>query len=431
MISSRRAINMRMSDGAVQRKHRPDYWLILCATLLMLIGVIIVYSVGPQYANLQNSAYGSDYSSSYFFIKQVMGIALAIGGFAAAALLPFDFFKNNAARLLLIGLGLSALLFVVGNLLHIDAIAQNTLGAYRWFRVGPIGFQPSELLKLAMILYMAVFLGKRYQEDRIDDVKETIYPMVGLVGVLMLVVVGLQKDMGTGIALAAAAASIFIVSKVKITTLWKIALAAVLLLGVAAVTSPHRMERIVTFFGAGDAAVQNENDYHIRNAMIALGTGGVAGRGVGKSIQSTGYLPEAINDSIFAVIGEVFGFIGASLVVALFVVLLFRMLKVVDCSPDMTYRLVVAGIFGWILAHFFMNIASMIHLAPLTGITLPFLSAGGSSMLFSGMALGIVFQLSRYTAHKPIEIGGHDADISRRRRLGGSRYSSRRRTSRT
>ena len=165
--------------------------------------------------------------------------------------------------------------------------------------------------------------------------------------------------------------------------------------------------------------------------MIALGTGGLTGRGIGKSIQSTGYLPEAINDSIFAVIGEIFGFAGTVLVVVLFAALLLRVLRVAEYSPDMTRRLVVAGIFGWLFAHFFMNIASMIHLAPLTGITLPFLSAGGSSMLFSGAALGIVFQLSRYTAHKPIDIGGQDADISRRRRLGGSRYSSRRRVARS
>ena len=422
---------IQLDDGGVQRKHRPDYWLVLCAALLMLIGMIIVYSVGPQYANLQNNAYGSNYSSSYFFIKQLVGIALAIGGFVALTLTSFDYLKRHVVQLMMIGVGMSALLFLMGNVLHIDAIAQNTLGAYRWFHLGPITFQPSELLKLAMILYMAVFLGKRYRQGKIDDLKETVYPMVGLVGILLVVVVWLQKDMGSGVAIASAAASIFLVSTINAKTLMRIALVGVLCLVIATVTSPHRMERIITFFGSEESMTRDDNDYHIKNAMIALGTGGLVGRGVGKSIQSTGYLPEAINDSIFAVIGEIFGFVGTVLVVILFVVLLLRVLRVMEYSPDMTKRLTVAGVFGWILAHFFMNIASMIHLAPLTGITLPFLSAGGSSMLFSGAALGVVFQLSRYTAHKPIKIGDHDADISRRRRIGGSRYSGRRRVARS
>lgn len=432
MIGARhRDTYAQFMDGKIQRKHRPDYWLVLCATLLMLVGVIIVYSVGPQYANLQNSAYGSDYSSTYFFFKQLMGISLAVSGFVLLILVPFDYLKKHIFQLMLTGIGLSFLLFLIGNILHIDAIAQNTLGAYRWFHLGPINFQPSEMLKLAMTLYMAVFLGKRYQEGKINDLKETVYPAAALVGFLLFIVVVLQKDMGSGVAIAAAAASIFMVSTIRMKTLIQIALVGVLFLGLTAVTAPHRLERIATFFGAGESVSQDDNDYHIKNAMIALGTGGLTGRGIGKSIQSTGYLPEAINDSIFAVIGEIFGFAGTILVVVLFAALLLRILRVAEYSLDMTRRLVVAGIFGWLFAHFFMNIASMIHLAPLTGITLPFLSAGGSSMLFSGAALGIVFQLSRYTAHKPIDIGGQDADISRRRRLGGSRYSSRRRVTRS
>ena len=432
MIGARhRDRDVQFTDGKIQRKHRPDYWLVLCAALLMLVGMIIVYSVGPQYANLQNSAYGSDYSSTYFFFKQLMGISLAVSGFVLLVLVPFDYLKKYIFQLMMIGIGLSFLLFLIGNILHIDAIAQNTLGAYRWFHLGPVNFQPSELLKLAMTLYMAVFLGKRYQEGKINDLKETVYPAAALVGFLLFIVVVLQKDMGSGVAIAAAAASIFMVSTIRMKTLMQIALVGVLFLGLTAVTAPHRLGRITTFFGAGESVSQDDNDYHIKNAMIALGTGGLTGRGIGKSIQSTGYLPEAINDSIFAVIGEIFGFAGTVLVVVLFAALLLRVLRVAEYSPDMTRRLVVAGIFGWLFAHFFMNIASMIHLAPLTGITLPFLSAGGSSMLFSGAALGIVFQLSRYTAHKPIDIGGQDADISRRRRLGGSRYSSRRRVARS
>ena len=133
---------VQFTDGKIQRKHRPDYWLVLCAALLMLVGMIIVYSVGPQYANLQNSAYGSDYSSTYFFFKQLMGISLAVSGFVLLILVPFDYLKKYIFQLMMIGIGLSFLLFLIGNILHVDAIAQNTLGAYRWFHLGPVNFQP-------------------------------------------------------------------------------------------------------------------------------------------------------------------------------------------------------------------------------------------------------------------------------------------------
>ena len=113
MIGSGRRYDayIQLDDGGVQRKHRPDYWLVLCAALLMLTGMIIVYSVGPQYANLQNNAYGSNYSSSYFFIKQLVGIALAIGGFVALTLTSFDYLKRHVVQLMMIGVGMSALLF--------------------------------------------------------------------------------------------------------------------------------------------------------------------------------------------------------------------------------------------------------------------------------------------------------------------------------
>ena len=120
---------------------------------------------------------------------------------------------------MMIGIGLSFLLFLIGNILHIDAIAQNTLGAYRWFHLGPVNFQPSEMLKLAMTLYMAVFLGKRYQEGKINDLKETVYPAAALVGFLLFIVVVLQKDMGSGVAIEAAAASIFMLSTIRLNPL--------------------------------------------------------------------------------------------------------------------------------------------------------------------------------------------------------------------
>ncbi|MGB4762738.1 MAG: FtsW/RodA/SpoVE family cell cycle protein [Candidatus Saccharimonas sp.] len=404
--------------------------------LLMILGVVVMYAIGPQRANVLNNVHNTDfYTANYFVIKQAVSLAIACTAFwLMAIVVPFEFLKKHSIRLLQIGFGLCALLFVGGNILHIDQVAVNTLGAYRWFNLGPLGtFQPAEVLKFALLIFLAGFLGKRYGEGKINDLKHTIYPAGIMIAASLFVIVVLQKDMGTGVSLASMAMAMFVMSTMK----WKI-MAKILGICLAAgvlliVTSPHRMERIGTFFSGDSAAHGNaeadDNNYHIKNAMIALGSGGMFGRGIGQSIQATGYLPEAVNDSIFAIMGEIFGFVGTTVIVGLFAGLMMRLLRIADHLEDMSMRLAVAGVFGWLAAHVVMNIASMIGMVPLTGITLPLLSSGGSSIIFLAGALGLALQLSRLTAHHPVILKEESDEDSRSgRRLGRTRYASRRRT---
>ena len=159
--------------------------------------------------------------------------------------------------------------------------------------------------------------------------------------------------------------------------------------------------------------------------MLAIGTGGLTGVGIGNSVQATGYLPESINDSVFAIMGETFGFIGLFLVLSVFGVLLLRILKVASHTVATDERLVTVGIFGWTLAQVVVNIMAMTGLVPVTGITLPLLSYGGTSMVFLAYALGLVLQFSCYTSREEVK----NEDISSRGRIRGSHYSSRRRNS--
>ena len=431
LASSRRETARVRVKSREQRRHRPDYMIIMCMGVRMLIGLVVMYAIGPQRANVMNAAYNGSYSATYFAFKQFVSLLLALGVFVALALVPFSTLKNQATKIMAAAIIASALLFLVGNVAHIDTFAQATLGAYRWFNLGSFGgFQPSELMKFAVVIFMAVFLSSRYQQGKIDDLKETVYPMAGLLALLLLIVVVIQKDMGTGVSIAAAVVSMFIVSTMNWKILAKIAGVGVILGLLLVVLSPHRMERISTFFSSGNdvaAADERDNNYHIKNAMIALGTGGLFGRGIGKSIQATGYLPEAVNDSIFAIMGEIFGFAGTICIIGLFGILLFRILRIADQLPDMSMRIAAAGVFGWLLAHVVMNIASMIGLIPLTGITLPLLSFGGTSMIFMSGALGVVFQLSRYTNHKSVTMKEDArADFGSRRRVGRTCYAGRR-----
>ena len=160
--------------------------------------------------------------------------------------------------------------------------------------------------------------------------------------------------------------------------------------------------------------------------MIALGSGGLTGRGLGQSVQAYGWLPEAIHDSIFAVIGESLGYIGTFVVIICFAILLQRIVRQIDYLENTYLRLIIAGVFGWIAAHVILNIGAMTHMIPLTGITLPLVSLGGTSMLFIMSSLGLVFSISRYTLHRKINQEGDSGNENplSRRRVGRSRHAS-------
>ncbi len=418
--------------SVVQRQHRPDHQIILFVGLLMLLGLILMYAIGPQRANVLNSLHAtSNYTDTYFVIKQFVSLALAIGAFALLAAVPFTFMKQYAERLVWLGLGLCALLYVTGNLLHISQIAQCSLGACRWFELGPLGsFQPAELLKFALLLYVARFLGMRHQQGAINDTQRTVWPVASIALVSLFFVVVLQKDLGTGLAIASIIMAMIIASGMRWKIIAKIAGGAVVLGILTVLLFPHRVERVVTFFQGDNSTAADAEDanYHIKNAKIALGTGGLTGLGIGNSVQATGYLPEAINDSVFAIIGETFGFIGTMVVLVLFTALLLRLLSISDHLVDMPMRLAVAGIWGWLASHVVLNVASMTGVFPLTGITLPLLSFGGTSIVFISAALGLAFQLSRYTAHSPVTIKESGNENTRSRRgIRGARLSGRRR----
>lgn len=412
---------------AVVRRHRPMYQIALYVGLLLLLGLIVMYAIGPQRANLLNYAYGTDYSDTFFFNKQLISAVIAISAFAACALLPHSLFtKKYSTHLFWSGLVLCALLVFMGAVLHLS-IASDTNGAYRWFYLGGLGsFQPSELLKFGALMFLAGFLGTRVKQGKVDDIQDTLIPLAIALGAALFVVVVLQKDLGTGLSLLAIVLSMLVAAGLHMKLLAKVVGILVVLGLVFTVSAPHRMERVATFFqGDKNSQVVDDDSYHITQARIAIGSGGMFGLGIGKSVQATGYLPEAINDSIFAIMGETFGFAGLVAILALFTMLLLALLKVASRLADMGLRLVVIGVFGWVGSHFILNVAAMTGVAPLTGIPLPLLSYGGTSMLFIAAALGLAFQLSGYTAHKPLdeEGGGYGKDSGSRRRLGRTRYA--------
>ena len=395
------------------RKHKSDRLIAVITFVLMAVGLMVIYAIGPQRANFMNSAYGSDYSSNFFFLHQLLSVALSIAAFILAFKFPFDKLKLYSKILVFIGLGLCAalaLFSVMGA-----SIAKCELGGCRWFALGSVSFQPAEFLKLGLVLYLAQLAAKWKKEGKLES-RDFLQPYAIIAVAALFFVVILQKDLGTGLAVVAICLAILYMSGIKLS--YFIAVVAIVFAGgvFAIVSSPHRLERMTTFSGSGDA----DENYHIDNAKMAIGTGGLLGVGIGNSVQATGYLPESINDSVFAVMGETFGFVGLSAVVIAFTILLSRLLSVAT-KLEMEKSLVVVGIFAWVASHVIVNIAAMTGLVPLTGITLPLLSYGGTSMAFIAFSLGLVLQLSCYTGREV-----KNESISSRRGLRGTHYSGRR-----
>lgn len=407
------------------RRHRPDMQILLYMGLLMMLGLVVMFAIGPQRANGLNAAMGEDYySDTYFFVRQLISIGVALIGFAAMALIPFERIFALRRAALLVGIG-ACLLLAFAALIG-WGIALNTGGAVRWFDFGAISLQPAEILKFGILIHLAVFLGIQARKGKIDDLQETLLPVGVIVAIAGLLVIVVQKDLGTGISVL----SIVLAMLVAAGLSWRkfgIIMGAIGIGGVLLIaTAPHRVDRVLTFLQGDQTSTSNASAYHIEQAKIAIGTGGLLGVGIGNSVQATGYLPEAINDSVFAIMGETFGFVGLVATIALFVALLMRLLKVMDHLADYRLKLVAAGVFGWFGVHVILNIGAMIGIVPLTGITLPLLSFGGTSMLFVAAALGLVFQLSRYTTHGSVIKEADYEGSSSRRRVRGPRYAGRR-----
>ena len=392
------------------RRHRPDYQIVLFMGILVLLGLIVLYAISPARVEL---------------INQLLYLGIGLTAFAVASALSPSWWRRHTEKILLSGFGACLLLLILG-LIPGDPLVINTGGATRWFNFGIGSFQPAELLKFGLLLYIAVFLGRRMQQGKVNSLHDTLIPLGTLLGLASLFVIVFQKDMGTGITMFGMVMTMLIIAGLKARLF---ALSAAVLAGIGVlliVTSPHRIERVMTFM---NPAAEDASSYHITQAAIALGSGGLTGKGLGQSVQAFGYLPEAVNDSIFAILGETFGFIGVMLILVLFFMLLRRLLLIVDRVSDPTMRLIVAGVFGLIMTHVVVNVGAMTGVFPLTGVTLPFLSFGGTSLLFMMIGLGLVFHISRYTTHRTIDEVKESGDEGsvRRRGVGRTRNASTRR----
>jgi len=418
-VTPRRAVNaVREAVTPLVRRHRPDYRLVVFMGILVLIGLVVLFAISPYRVESINLE-GGTLDQAHFMQRQIVYLLVGVAAFIFATVVPLTFWKRFTNKILLLGLAACLLLAFLGLFMD-DGLVIKAGGATRWFNLGVSSFQPAELLKFGMLLFIAGFLGRRIQQGKVNHLQETLIPLGLLVGVASLFVIVLQKDMGTGITMLGMVAAMLFSAGLNKRLIAMAALAAVGAGLLLIVTSPHRIERVTTFLSSNSSDAAS---YHINQAAIALGSGGFFGLGLGHGVQAFGYLPEALNDSIFAVLGETFGFVGLVVILAIFAALLLRLLKIQDHIVDPTWCLVVSGAFGLMATHVIVNVGAMTGVFPLTGVTLPFLSFGGTSLLFMMLSLGLVLQISRYTTHGSSTKEADNEDSQRRRGFGRTRHA--------
>jgi cell division protein FtsW len=362
----------------MSKRKASDFSLMIATILLVAIGIIMVFS----------SSYPEAYykmKDGYYFLKK-QAISSILGIFVMIFFMNFGYWRLKKLSKIIFFISL------VSALLIFTPLGIEVNGAKRWINLGITTFQPSEAVKLGSIIYLASFLSRK-KED-IKSFKDGIIPALIVIGIACGIIV-LQKDLSTSATLGIALFIVLFVAGAKILHLGLLMLLGVSGIGLAIYIEPYRWNRIIAFLNP--FKYFDNIGWQIIQSLYALGSGGIFGAGLGKSRQKFFYIPEPYNDFIFAIIGEELGFIGCVTVVVLFLIVIWRGLRIALNINDLFGCLLAAGIVSLIAVQSIIHVAVVTSSMPPTGIPLPFISYGGTSILVFMAAVGILLNISRHT----------------------------------
>lgn len=352
--------------------------LLFSVLALVVIGLVTIASAGVFYGETR---FGDDY---FFLKRQLLGVGVGL-----IALFVFQYVDYRVWRRLAFPLFAVTVLALIAVL--IPGVGDRVYGASRWLSIGAFSFQPSEMAKFAFVLYLAAWFSRK-DRKMVGDFIEDLVPflvVLGLVGFLIMK----QPDTGTFGLIFLIAVSVYFIAGAKVSHLFGLFLSGMAMLAILIKVAPYRLQRFLVFMnpdfdpkGAG---------YQVNQALIAIGSGGLFGLGLGLSRQKFNYLPEPVTDSIFAIFSEEWGFFVSVLLIALFVFIAWQGLRIARQAPDDFGRYAAAGIVSWVIFQAFINIAAATALIPLTGIPLPFVSYGGTSIVFLMAAMGILIRIGK------------------------------------
>jgi cell division protein FtsW len=362
----------------VARKLKSDKVLFITTLLLVCASIVMVYSASAVVAQKEEN------DSYYFVTRQAMFAVVGIAALAVAMRVDYRAYRNEKFVYgVLGGVGLM--------LLAVLMFSKPINGAQRWLNLGGLGLQPSEFAKIACVLLTAMVLERRMH--RIDELRYALLPIAIAVGVIVALIVK-QPDIGTAAALMLIVVTMIFAAGLSYRHVVGAIVAAIPLLYIVAMSAEYRVRRVMVFLdpdsdprGAGHQALQS---------IIAVGSGGLFGRGLNEGVQKLFYLPEPHNDFLFAVVGEELGLVGATCVLACFAVIGWRGLRIALRSEDAFGAFMALGLTAMICAQALINMSVVLSLLPTKGIPLPLMSAGGSSLLVSLIAVGVLLNISQH-----------------------------------
>ncbi len=356
--------------------------------LAITIAVLVVGGIGIfTSAAFGLLARGESHISSVVFNHLVLGVGLGLIALLAAYCIEYRTWRRLAPYLFGVALVATALVFVP----HIGFMHA---GGRRWIDILGFTFQPSEALKIATVLMMAAYFSVLREKSASWHGLLAFLAIITPPSILLIA----QPDIGTLGVICISALAVYAAAGARLRDIGIIAIAGLLLIGALAYVRPYMLDRVTTFMNP--ALNPLAEGYQIKQSLIAVGSGGLFGRGFGQGVQKFTYLPEPMGDSIFAVAAEEVGFVGGGIIIGLFLLLALRGMSVASHAPDIFGALAAVGISTYFVSEAFINIASMLGLAPLTGIPLTFISQGGTAMLVSLGSAGILLNISRHRARK-------------------------------
>lgn len=361
------------------KEKKIDRFFLIILGLLLSIGVLMFIS-----ASLGVLAKNEKSFYSVLFSQLVLGLGLGLAGMYLCIKINYKFWRKCALIIFVLSIVLTASVFI-------PYFGWSHGGAQRWIQLGAISFQPVEFLKFGFVIYFSAWLAivkTKAQSFNLRIILLSI--MIGIITIILFK----QPDTKSFILMAVTGISMLFISGFPMKYIFGIGTGALLVLGLLVFFTPYLQERLKTFINP--QVDPRGSSYQIQQSLIALGSGGIFGRGFGQSIQKFSYLPEPQGDSIFAVIGEEFGLVGAITVIFLYLLFALRGFRIANNSPDPFSRLLVSGIVILITVQSFMHIASVTGVFPLTGVPLPFMSHGGTALMVYLMAMGIVLNVSKF-----------------------------------
>lgn len=365
----------------LKKKDKPDLLLLVSTILLLAIGLIMVYSASAVWADFR-------FQDSFFFAKRQLLFA-AIGLALMFFVMNIDYWVwRKWSKLLLV------ICFILLIIVLIPGVGLVRGGARSWLGIGAFSIQPSEFMKIAMIIFLARFLAEK--QKYITSFRKGLLPSLSLV-FLAFGMIMLQPDLGTGAVMVGTCIVMIFIAGAKIAHFFSLGVIALIGLIGLIVSAPYRIQRITSYLDPWSDPLGS--GFQIIQSLYAIGPGGLMGLGFGQSRQKFFYLPEPQTDFIFSILVEETGFIGGTFVLIIFSIMLWRGISIASGAPDMFGSFLAVGIIGMIVIQVVINIGVVIGLMPVTGITLPFLSYGGSSLTLMLGSVGILLNISRYARY--------------------------------